>query len=1037
MSRALDITTRLTAASQWIPAAAIASGVELNYAGTQVFLNGTDILGDTGAQAARLQAILRGLSADLGRVTVTYDTERGAYQIHANELQQQWLPANVLAEGARISYGSGFATLAAADIDADDPASQAAKLQARLRTVTGMSEVTVGFDTERGSYKVSFSDTQAATQLLSYDPAQVWAAEEADLQKQYVPLAAVLAGQSFQFGTASVTLLAADISADTGEQAGLLQDKLNTVAGLGSVTVSYAGDRFIITFSADEPASGLITYGAAHKAATTDSAQQWLPALSIHAGTVIAYGSTTLPALVAADIGLSTADQAAKLQAKLRAVAGLGLVTVTYDTEREAYQVSFDESARGAFLLRFDDGQGDTPAATEAAAVLLYRGTTGFFEVGAGNNLSHQWLDEALVRAGTVLHYGAASVTLFDTDITPGDRAAQAAKLQQALNSGLGLNVTVTFDAQIGSYHVSSPTAPTSVLSYTATTGYKGAAVEVETGATLALPTGIESATFRGAAGSPAVVHFTSAATIRSELAALMAAGGLDNIEVTGTGAADDPWLITLLAYDVSSPIRVEYKLNAAMMAANPVGTYQVIKRLNPDSGQFELERAGGRDLVYSSAENVSGSDFYITAYRTVENEGPRMLEKDVWADLDGDGRVEKTGKKDWFEDPLWETDGRVDSVSISGSSADDYFLIGHEVLNRDGPPDQQVMHTDTVQVAHQRLGQNGLVTITLRGIDLATAAHDHDTISIDAGAGNDRLIAGLIPNSTEIRANRVIAFRAADELELIGGEGDDWIVGTRFADLIVSGAGNDTVTGNAGVDSFIDGAGFNTLIEQRDLNFSLAGTSLTIAGQQESLEHAGEFETVSELEDITDFQRFRLFGGQSENQFSVTNFTRETFLDGTEKGDSYVITLSGALSGASAVHVTDSGSGSTDNDSILITGGGAADTLHLDADASRQEVLRTGDGPFQLTYHNETTASIVMPDTATLAGAASATLSGNVVEGETWTLVIDQGLATEQRVNYQVRFTDHSIGDVTEGMRAALDALADYTATVSAARSS
>jgi hypothetical protein len=35
--------------------------------------------------------------------------------------------------------------------------------------------------------------------------------------------------------------------------------------------------------------------------------------------------------------------------------------------------------------------------------------------------------------------------------------------------------------------------------------------------------------------------------------------------------------VITLLDYDLANPIRVEYALNAAMMAANAIGTYQVI----------------------------------------------------------------------------------------------------------------------------------------------------------------------------------------------------------------------------------------------------------------------------------------------------------------------------------------------------------------------------------------------------------------------------------------------------------------------------
>jgi aspartate 1-decarboxylase len=63
-------------------------------------------------------------------------------------------------------------------------------------------------------------------------------------------------------------------------------------------------------------------------------------------------------------------------------------------------------------------------------------------------------------------------------------------------------------------------------------------------------------------------VHFTSAATIRSELALLAGSGGADNIQITGTGATDDPWVITFLAYDLANPITVQYTLDAALMEA-------------------------------------------------------------------------------------------------------------------------------------------------------------------------------------------------------------------------------------------------------------------------------------------------------------------------------------------------------------------------------------------------------------------------------------------------------------------------------------
>ena len=100
------------------------------------------------------------------------------------------------------------------------------------------------------------------------------------------------------------------------------------------------------------------------------------------------------------------------------------------------------------------------------------------------------------------------------------------------------------------------------------------------------------------------------------------------------------------------------------------------------------------------------------------------MVEKEVWADLNDDGVVELTGETDWFEDPTYVNDHRVDEVYINGSDEKDYFLIGHEVEGLNHNIESQVINTDTVQVTHQRLNGDGTtdwsdrVVITMRGIE-------------------------------------------------------------------------------------------------------------------------------------------------------------------------------------------------------------------------------------------------------------------------------------------------------------------------------
>ena len=66
----------------------------------------------------------------------------------------------------------------------------------------------------------------------------------------------------------------------------------------------------------------------------------------------------------------------------------------------------------------------------------------------------------------------------------------------------------------------------------------------------------------------------------------------------------------------------------------------------------YAIERTGQNYAVFSTVAANDTSSFYIGSYMAVDKLGPRLVEKDVWDDLDGDGTVEKTGRTDFFEDP-------------------------------------------------------------------------------------------------------------------------------------------------------------------------------------------------------------------------------------------------------------------------------------------------------------------------------------------------------------------------------------------------
>ncbi|HSG61660.1 MAG TPA: hypothetical protein VLA24_09525, partial [Pseudomonadales bacterium] len=276
----------------------------------------------------------------------------------------------------------------------------------------------------------------------------------------------------------------------------------------------------------------------------------------------------------------------------------------------------------------------------------------------------------------------------------------------------------------------------------------------------------------------------------------------------------------------------------------------------------------------------------------------------------------------------------------------------------------------------------------TMRGFDLEGEASDgltYDQLTVDALAGDDQLYAGLIPNSTVLTGNDVLGAITVSNLVLAGGAGNDRLVGTRFADVLISGEGSDTVTGNAGEDTFIeidiDGiADTDTLIEQRDLNFSLSDNSLVISGSEPAPtnENPNAVISVNENESAVGiFELFELFGGAHANRFTINDFTKSARFDGTEGGDTYELTLSGPIMNMSETFVVDSGTSGTDT--VKIWGSTIADTLHLDADTSMQQVdftSTTASDTFKLEYHGQKTVNLTKSSTEAQVKAALENLS-------------------------------------------------------------
>ena len=228
--------------------------------------------------------------------------------------------------------------------------------------------------------------------------------------------------------------------------------------------------------------------------------------------------------------------------------------------------------------------------------------------------------------------------------------------------------------------------------------------------------------------------------------------------------------------------------------------------------------------------------------------------------------------------------DASADSVLLRGT-------VGVDVLG---------VHTETDIVHVDGLGTHVAILDSSRALD---------TLTVDTGGGDDFITAAA---SDEFDTDGVRQDLIA--LRLVGGTGDDRLIGSRFVDFLDSGTGDDHVTGAEGVDVFVDAGGHDTIDETRNANFTLSDASLRIGAETEALN--GQFEEAV------------LTGGASANSFTVQSWTGRAWLDGKGAGDTYTIHFTGAGDGQTTI--TDNGASGTDT--VTVNGTDEADAFTLSA---------------------------------------------------------------------------------------------------------
>jgi len=133
-----------------------------------------------------------------------------------------------------------------------------------------------------------------------------------------------------------------------------------------------------------------------------------------------------------------------------------------------------------------------------------------------------------------------------------------------------------------------------------------------------------------------------------------------------------------------------------------------------------------------------------------------------------------------------------TDTVAVFGTEGADNMAAGQNgiSLNGDGKVDV-TLAPNPVNLVVNLLGGDDY--FNGRG-QFGAGLHDLGPITLDGGAGNDRLLRGSSGN------DRISGGDGTDDLQ--GQEGDDVLDGGPGNDTIAGSAGNDTITGGPGADS-------------------------------------------------------------------------------------------------------------------------------------------------------------------------------------------------------------------------------------------
>ncbi|HET6548786.1 MAG TPA: calcium-binding protein, partial [Solirubrobacter sp.] len=236
----------------------------------------------------------------------------------------------------------------------------------------------------------------------------------------------------------------------------------------------------------------------------------------------------------------------------------------------------------------------------------------------------------------------------------------------------------------------------------------------------------------------------------------------------------------------------------------------------NPDNGNdLKVERAGGGTFEADDVEELAvdlGAGADILRIKSLAGTTVEVV------NVNAGQIVQQTGQTTTMTDEDGHTqvvpvvnflpDGQPDVITVEGlDDLDNTFTISE--VNAVGGAMTELRVIDA-----------GFFDVFVS----KTKRNEGDTLIVDGLGGDDLLDASSVGDDDPAAGP---AFPDLAAIKLIGGEGDDRLIGTPFDDVLDSGTGSDTVTGGAGLDQFFDAStpqsgDEDTLVETQDLDMSL-----------------------------------------------------------------------------------------------------------------------------------------------------------------------------------------------------------------------